>query len=129
MRDVVQKAACPRPLRRLVAAWKGSASGGIFYGCDRRRRLIMGALRKRPIIPAEIVSDPSVMSGAPIVRGTRVQAETILTYLRAGHSSREIFEDYPSLPIDGIDAAIAWAEATYGPDWKDRKADTTGSTL
>jgi len=81
------------------------------------------ALRKRPIVPAEIVSDPSVMSGAPVVRGTRVQAETILTYLRAGHSSREIFEDYPSLPIDGIDAARAWAEATYGPDWKKKKVD------
>jgi uncharacterized protein (DUF433 family) len=79
-------------------------------------------LRKRPIVPAEIVSDPSVMGGAPVVRGTRVQAETILTYLRAGHSNREIFEDYPSLPVDGIDAAIAWAEATYGPDWK-KKAD------
>ena len=50
------------------------------------------ALRKRPIVPAEIVSDPSVMSGAPVVRGTRVQAETILTYLRAGHSSREILK-------------------------------------
>jgi len=69
------------------------------------------------------------MSGAPVVRGTRVQAETILTYLRAGHTSREIFEDYPSLPIDGIDAAIAWAKATYGPDWKEKKADATGSTL
>ncbi len=89
----------------------------------------MVALRKRPIVPAEIISDPSVMSGAPVVRGTRVQAETILTYLRAGHSSREIFEDYPSLPIDGIDAAIAWAEATYGPDWKEKKADATGSAL
>jgi uncharacterized protein (DUF433 family) len=68
------------------------------------------------------------MSGAAVVRGTRVQAETILTYLRAGHSSREIFEDYPSLPVDGIGAAIAWAEATYGPDWKEKKADATGST-
>ena len=87
------------------------------------------ALRKRPIVPAEIASDPSVMSGAPVVRGTRVQAETILTYLRAGHSNREIFEDYPSLPIDGIDAVTAWAEATYGPDWKEKKADATGSTL
>ncbi len=87
------------------------------------------ALRKRPIVPAEIVSDPSVMSGAPVVRGTRVQAETILTYLRAGHSNREIFEDYPSLPIDGINAVIAWAEATYGPDCKEKKADATGSTL
>jgi uncharacterized protein (DUF433 family) len=68
-------------------------------------------------VPAEIVSDSSVMSGAPVVRGTRVRAATILTYLRAGHSKREIFEDYPSLPIDGIDAVIAWAEATYGADW------------
>lgn len=88
----------------------------------------MVALQKRPIIPAEIVSDPSVMSGAPVVRGTRVPAETILTYLRAGHSTREIFEDYPSLPIDAIDAAIAWAEATYGPDWKEKQANATGST-
>jgi uncharacterized protein (DUF433 family) len=54
------------------------------------------------------------MSGAPVIRGTRVQAETIVTYLRTGRSRREIFEDYPSLPIDGIDAVIAWAEATYG---------------
>jgi uncharacterized protein (DUF433 family) len=38
--------------------------------------------------------------------------------LRAGHSPQEIFEDYPSLPVDGIDAVIAWAEVTYGPDWK-----------
>lgn len=88
----------------------------------------MGALRKRPVIPAEIVSDPSVMSGAPVVRGTRVKAETILTYLRAGHSSREIFEDYPSLPIDGIDAAVTWAEATYGPDWKEKNEDAAGPT-
>jgi uncharacterized protein (DUF433 family) len=87
------------------------------------------ASRKRPIVPAEIVSDPSIMGGAPVVRGTRVRAETTLIYLRAGHSSREIFEDYPSLPIDGIDAAVAWAEATYGPDWKEKKADATGSTI
>src|SRR5260370_42593287 len=78
------------------------------------RRTCRATLRKRPTVPAEIVSDPSVMSGAPVVRGTRVQAETILPYLRAGHSKREIFEDYPRLPIDAIDAAIAWAEATYG---------------
>jgi uncharacterized protein (DUF433 family) len=75
--------------------------------------------QKRPVaVRAEIVSDPSVMSGEPVVRGTRVPAETILAYLRGGHSHEEIFEDYPSLPVDGIDAVIAWAEATYGPDWK-----------
>jgi uncharacterized protein (DUF433 family) len=93
----------------------------------REKELVMVALRKRPVIPAQIVSDPSVMSGAPVVRGTRVQASTILAYLRAGHSKREIFEDYPSLPIDGIDAVMAWAEATYGPDWK-REPAAAGPT-
>lgn len=78
----------------------------------------MGALQRVPSIKAEVVSDPSIMSGDPVVRGTRVPAETILAYLRGGHTAREIFEDYPSLPVDGIEAVIRWAEATYGADWK-----------
>jgi len=68
------------------------------------------ASSRRPI-PAEIVSDPSVMSGEPVVRGTRVPAATILAYLNGGHTDREIFEDYPSLPVDGIDAVRRWNEA------------------
>jgi uncharacterized protein (DUF433 family) len=78
----------------------------------------MVALQKRPAVPAEIVSDDSVMDGVPVVRGTRIPAETVMAYLRAGHSHREIFEDYPTLPVDGIEAVIRWAEATYGPDWR-----------
>jgi uncharacterized protein (DUF433 family) len=58
------------------------------------------------------------MDGVPVVRGTRVPAETILEYLRGGHSHREIFEDYPTLPVDGIDAVIRWAKVKYGPDWR-----------
>lgn len=79
----------------------------------------MVALQKRPAIPAAVVSDPSVMDGVPVVRGTRIPAETILAYLRGGHSRREIFEDYPTLPVDGIEAVIRWAEKTYGPDWRE----------
>jgi uncharacterized protein (DUF433 family) len=78
----------------------------------------MVALRKSPPMPAEIIADPSVMSGDPVVRGTRVPAATIVAYLRAGRSKREIFEDYPTLPIDGIDAVIRWADATQGSDWR-----------
>ena len=78
----------------------------------------MVALRKPPAVVAEVVSDRSVMSGEPVVRGTRVPAETIVAYLRAGRSNLEIFEDYPTLPIDGIDAVIRWAELNIGPDWK-----------
>jgi len=78
----------------------------------------MVALQKQSVILAEVVSDSSVMDGVPVVRGTRIPAETILAYLRGGHGRRDIFEDYPTLPVDGIDAVIRWAEGKYGPDWR-----------
>lgn len=73
---------------------------------------------KLPRIRAEVVSDPSVMSGEPVVRGTRVPAQTIVAYLRGGYDARQIFEDYPSLPVDGINAVVRWAEVVYGSGWK-----------
>jgi len=76
-------------------------------------------MQKRPAIPAEVICDPSIMSGVPVVRGTRIPADTILAYLRGGHSPQDIFEDYPTLPADSIDAVIAWAESTYGPHWRE----------
>jgi uncharacterized protein (DUF433 family) len=78
----------------------------------------MEALRKPPAITAEVVSDPTVMSGDPVVKGTRILAETILGYLRADYAPQAIFEDYPSLPVDGIDAVARWAEQTYGAGWR-----------
>ena len=54
--------------------------------------------------PAGIVSREGVMSGTPCVAGTRIPAETIVAYLKDGYTDRDIFEDYPSLPVDGIDA-------------------------
>ena len=68
-------------------------------------------------IRAEVVSDPSIMSGEPVVRGTRVPARTIMAYLRGGYDARQIFEDYPNLPVEGIDAVMRWAEATHGANW------------
>ena len=87
----------------------------------------MVALKRSSTVEAEVVSDPSVMSGDPVVRGTRVPAETIVAYLRAGRSNREIFEDYPTLPVDGIDAVIRWAETTYGSNWRLRQPEETFS--
>lgn len=79
----------------------------------------MGAVQKTsPSVKSQIVRDPSVMSGDPVIRGTRVPAMTIVAYLRAGRTNREIFEDYPTLPVDAIEAVNAWAEEELGPDWR-----------
>ena len=50
----------------------------------------MGALERVPAIKAEVVSDTTVMSGDPVVKGTRILAETILGYLRADCSPQAI---------------------------------------
>jgi uncharacterized protein (DUF433 family) len=102
-----------------------TAVQGLYYSLDRvERRYPMGSLKSGPAMKAEVVSDPTVID--PVVKGTRVPAETIIAYLRAGHSPREIFEDYPSLPTDGIDAVIRWAEATYGAEWRSCELSASG---
>jgi len=75
---------------------------------------------KKRSIPATALSNPAVMEGMPVVRGTQAPAETIVAYLRSGYSRQDIYDDYPSLPLDGIDAVISWAEATLGPNWREK---------
>jgi uncharacterized protein (DUF433 family) len=43
----------------------------------------------------------------------------ILLHLRGGYSREAIFNAYPSLPLDGIEAAVAWAEHALGHDWRE----------
>lgn len=69
----------------------------------------MALAKAKPIFPAEVSSNPEIMGGMPCVRGTRVPAMTIVAYIRDGYSDFDIFRDYPSLPIDGIDAVRRWA--------------------
>ncbi|KPF62375.1 hypothetical protein IP88_14830 [alpha proteobacterium AAP81b] len=63
-------------------------------------------------IPAavEVVSDPEILGGWPCVAGTRIPAETILLYIKAGAPVAEIVTDYPTLPFGGVDAVRRWAE-------------------
>ena len=64
------------------------------------------AVRQR--LRAEVVSDPTVLGGAPVVRGTRVPVAHVLAEIKAGTSRDEIFRHYPSLPPDGVEACVAW---------------------
>jgi uncharacterized protein (DUF433 family) len=68
----------------------------------------------------EVVRDPAVMGGDPVIKGTEVLAETIMSCLRSGDTPEQILDHYPSLPVDGIDAVVRWAEKTYGARWKTR---------
>ena len=60
---------------------------------------------------ASVVSIDDILGGTPVVSGTRVPADTVLAEIRSGRSRFEIFRAYPSLPIDAIDACLAWERA------------------
>lgn len=56
-----------------------------------------------------ISQDPKVMSGKPVIRGTRVTVEIILRLLGQGVSMKELLEGYPNVTSEDVLAAHAYA--------------------
>ena len=56
-----------------------------------------------------ITVTPSIRSGKPIVRGTRITIDDVLSYLAAGMKHEEIIEDFPPLTETAILACLACA--------------------
>jgi uncharacterized protein (DUF433 family) len=57
-----------------------------------------------------IVSDPAVMMGKPVIKGTRITVELILEKMVAGETIEQIPEAYPHLTREGIQAALSFAD-------------------
>ncbi|CAN5909823.1 DUF433 domain-containing protein [soil metagenome] len=53
--------------------------------------------------------DPSVRSGKPTIRGTRITVSDILEYLAGDMSQEEILADFPDLTAEDISAALLFA--------------------
>ena len=58
-----------------------------------------------------ISSDPEVMSGAPVFKGTRVLAQTLIEYLEAGDSIDDFLEGFPSVERKQVIAFLEEAKA------------------
>lgn len=56
-----------------------------------------------------IETNPEVMGGKPVIKGTRVPVETILRKLGAGIALDDILADHPRLTAEDIHAAQAFA--------------------
>ena len=63
-----------------------------------------------------IVSDPAVMMGKPVVKGTRITVELILEKLGAGETIEQLLEAHPRLTREGIQAALSFAAETLRSD-------------
>lgn len=57
-----------------------------------------------------IVVDPAVLSGKPVVKGTRLAVEFVLELLAQGWGEAEILRNYPGLTREQILACVAYAQ-------------------
>jgi uncharacterized protein (DUF433 family) len=56
-----------------------------------------------------IHSDPRILSGKAVVRGTRIPVDLILEKLGAGESMPDIIAAHPRLTLDDLHAALSYA--------------------
>ena len=56
--------------------------------------------------------NPKVMTGKPVINGTRLTVELILNLLAHGQSTQEIINEYKGLTLDDIQACILFASKT-----------------
>lgn len=56
-----------------------------------------------------IVSDPEILVGKPVIKGTRISVELILGWLANGWTHEQVLESYPNITREDILAALAFA--------------------
>ena len=56
-----------------------------------------------------IVVDPNVLTGKPIIKGTRISVELVLDNFASGWDYRHVLEAYPHLTRDQVQAALSFA--------------------
>ncbi len=63
-----------------------------------------------------IESDPKIMMGKPVVKGTRITVELILEKIAGGESFEQLIEAHPRLTVEAIRAAVAFAAENLRAD-------------
>lgn len=56
-----------------------------------------------------IHSDPEVLLGKPVVKGTRLAVDFILRLFAVGWTEQQVLENYPSLTPEALRAVFAFA--------------------
>ena len=63
-----------------------------------------------------IISNPKIMMGKPLIKGTRITVELVLEKLAAGESIDQILEAHPRLTREAILASCAFASQALKAD-------------
>ncbi len=57
-----------------------------------------------------VISDPEIMGGTPVFRGTRVPVQTLMEYLEAGESINDFLDGFPTVSREQVIAFLEEAK-------------------
>jgi uncharacterized protein (DUF433 family) len=63
-----------------------------------------------------IHSDPDILYGKPVVRGTRLAVAFLLDLFAGGWTEEDVLREYPGLTREGLRAALAYASDRIAED-------------
>ncbi len=75
--------------------WGKLLGGGGRFGKLRRDRA--AALSENGDVTQAITSDPEIMHGTPVFRGTRVPVQTLFDYLEGGETLEDFLQGFPTV--------------------------------
>jgi len=75
------------------------------------RRKVENQLKQLARIEEMVVSDPDIMRGTPVFKGTRIPVDLVADMLAQGATAGEILEGYPTLEREMIAAAPLYRRA------------------
>jgi uncharacterized protein (DUF433 family) len=61
-----------------------------------------------------ITINPDVCNGRPVIRNTRIAAQSVLEFLAAGDSPDQILKEFPMLQAEDVQACLEYASRLMG---------------
>ena len=88
-----------------------SPGGALVVEIKTARKQMESALRRLVEAERMVVSDPEIMNGTPVFRGTRIPVYAVADMLDQGATVEEVVEGYPALSREAVDLAPVYAKA------------------
>src|SRR5216683_621998 len=96
------------PKTDLLAIGNGTA---LFVEFKAARRKVESQLKQLAHIEEMVVSDPEILRGTPVFKGTRIPVDLVADMLAQGATVEEILEGYPTLNKEKIAIAPLYMRA------------------
>jgi len=94
-----------------IDAMSISEGGVILVQCKSARKEVAAGLRRLAEVTRLVESDPEIMRGAPVYRGSRIPVHAIADMLVQGATVAEILEGYPALTRAKVELAPMYVKA------------------